>query len=222
MNRKKNLILTAMLSLLCINKTYAACTQQEINDFKKVEDEFKVTYEFNKETKDYTITLYSPDYSKYGFSLDAKTPIDKYHFSNPTSLICEGIKPGEYTFDVKIVSETCNEKLKTIQINLPKYNKYSEDPLCDGIEEFVLCQPTYDKEIDYDTFVSRINTYKRTQKETEDATNEEKKENKILENIFEYIKQNALEIIIVVIFMILMSITIILTTKSIKKSRRLE
>ena len=37
--KKKYIISTLILSLLCMNKTYAACTQEEINAFKKIEDD---------------------------------------------------------------------------------------------------------------------------------------------------------------------------------------
>lgn len=221
MNRKKYIALTLMLSLLCVNKAYAACTQEDINNFKKIEDEFKITYKFNKETKDYKIVIYNPNYQGYGYSLDSKLPIENIS-STTEGLSIDKVKTGEYTFEVLSNSATCKDVLKTIKVNLPKYNKYSEDPLCKDIEEFVLCQPTYDKEIDYETFVSRVNTYKRTKKEQEEKQVETNKENNMLENIMEYLENNLLQIVIMSVFVILMVITIILTTKSIKKSRRLE
>ena len=73
MNRKKYLILTTMLSLLCINKTYAACTQQEINDFKKIEDEYKITYKFDKETKTYVAIKRFTNEDSNGIGIHATT-----------------------------------------------------------------------------------------------------------------------------------------------------
>ena len=99
------------------------------------------------------------------------------------------------------------------------YNKLSEDPLCEGNEDFVLCNPSYDKEIDYDTFVSRLNTYKKNKgNNPSSSSNSVKEENAIIT----YIKNNLVSIITITIFIILVIITIILTAKSIKKSRRLE
>jgi len=219
MNRKKYLILTAMLSLLCINKTYAACTQEEINDFKKIEDEYKITYEFNLATKDYTVTLETPPEKKYDFviftdiNLNCKKKDEKID-------ICYNMPQNNYEIRIVGNTKTCNEILKTFTLKLPKYNKYSEDPLCKGIEEFVLCQPTYDKEIDRETFESRVNTYKRTKNESnlEDERQEEQIENELIL----YIKENLLQIIIVATFIMLVIITIIIMIKSARKSRRLE
>ena len=56
MKINKYIPLTAMLFLSCITNTYAACTQDEINEFKRIEDDYKVTYDFNKNTKN-TILL---------------------------------------------------------------------------------------------------------------------------------------------------------------------
>ena len=98
--------------------------------------------------------------------------------------------------------------------------------MCEGIEEFVLCQPTYDKEIDYDTFVSRVNTYKKTKQEKvvdePQKETENKKINVIINNILKFIQDNLFTITIITVFAIAIIVTIILTAKKIKKSRRLE
>lgn len=219
MNRKKYLILTAMLSLLCINKTYAACTQEEINEFKKIEDEYKITYEFNLATKDYNVTIYNPYPDMYGYIPDEKIDLTKYISYTEKSITIGEVKPGKYEFKIISVTTEC-KNLKTLKVSLSNYNAYYNDPMCKGIEEFYLCQPTYDKKIDRETFESRVNTYKNTKsnKKEENIQQEEKKENQIIK----YIKENLLQIIIIVIFIILVIITTITTIISIRKSRRLE
>ena len=218
MIRKKYLILTAMLSLLCINKTYAACTQEEINEFKKIEDEYKITYEFNLSTKDYTVTFNGINIQKYEYHFDTKLNLKNYVSSTENSVTFSNIKPGEYANEIYGTTKECNSLLKKINLKLAKYNKYYGNPLCEGIEEFVLCQPTYDKEIDKETFESRVNTYKKMKNDNQETPNVETEENEILS----YIKDNLVQIIIVTIFVILVIITTIVTAKSIKKSRRLE
>lgn len=217
---KKKIILLSILSLLCLDKTYASCTKEELNEFKKIESEYKVTYEFNKDTKDYTITLHTPYPDKYGYVLDNDMNQIKYVSSTENSVTFSNVKPGNYIIEVHGMSKTCEDILKQINLNLSKYNSYSEDSICDGIEEFVLCQPTYDKEIDYDTFVSRVNTYKKSKQEKESETIQEEvqEENEIIG----YIKDNLVQIIVITVFVILVIITTILTVNSIKKSRRLE
>lgn len=217
MKKNKKIILFTILSLLFSTNVYASCTEEEINDFKKIEDEYKITYEFNKETKDYTITINQTQSDKYGFIIE----IDELNCNklNNTQIECYNVPIASYNVEITGKTETCQDVLKKFTLDLPDYNKYFEDPLCEGLEDFVLCQPTYNKEIDYDTFVSRVNTeIKRRKKEQKIPIEEQKEENTVIE----YLKSNLVQIIIIIVFVIMLIITIILMSKSIKKSRRLE
>ena len=223
MKINKYIPLTAMLFLSCITNTYAACTQDEINEFKRIEDDYKVTYDFNKNTKKYTLRFEAPLPDKYYYEMSASENIVCQGI-NETTIECDGFLADTYEIVIVGMTEKCNDTLKTTTLTLPKYNEYSEDPLCEGIEEFVLCNPTYDKEIDYDTFVSRVETYKRTKNKNENINNDNDtgNNNKLLNNMKTYIEENLIQIIIVTVFIILVVITTIITAKSIRKSRRLE
>ena len=218
MNKYKYLLLTIFLSFILLPMiAYAECTNEEIEHFKEVEDEYKVTYEFNMDTKDYTITSYAPFPDEFDYILyigedtkyDAITP-SEYKFYN--------VLPGTYNVEIAGMTETCDRTLKIEKLILPEYNNYSSDPLCEGIEEFVLCQPTYGKMITYEEFVDRVNVYKKTKANKE----QEKEEKKSIKPILDYIENNLFQIIIIIVFAIALIITIILTAKSIRKSRRLE
>lgn len=221
MIKQKYLLLLISLSLFIPTTTYADCTKEEINNFKKIEDEYKVTYEFDIDTKLYTLTFYSPQPDLYDFVGEDETVFSNCEILDNNTAKCSNIKPNTYNFEIVGVSTTCNGTFKKIKTSLPKYNTYSEDPLCEGIEEFVLCQPTYDKDIDYDTFVSRVNSYKKNH-QSKINDNEIKEEVKEQNIIIKYIKDNLFQIVIIIIFVVLVIATIILTAKSIKKSRRLE
>ena len=189
-------MLTTILFLTCINNTYAACTQEEIDEFKKVEDQYTIKYEFNKDTKDYTLYFSNYDSKKYSYFIETGEKMNCTVLDEVRTK-CSGIKPNEYNIEILGITNTCDETLKTFTLNLKEYNNYSEDPLCEGIEEFVLCQPTYDKDIDYETFVSRVNTYKKSKEKKEVNNSTEKKDkNKAIV----YIEENIVQIIIVAIF----------------------
>lgn len=221
MIKNKKLLSIISLSLLIPTIIYADCTKEEIDNFKKIEDEYKVTYEFDIDTKLYTLTFYSPQPDLYDFVGEDETVFSNCEILDDNTAKCSNIKPNTYNFEIVGVSTTCNGTFKKIKTSLPKYNTYSEDPLCEGIEEFVLCQPTYDKNIDYETFVSRVNSYKKNH-QSKPIDNNTKEEVKEENRIIQYIHDNSFQIIIIVIFIIMVIITIILTAKSIKKSRRLE
>lgn len=215
--KKRYIILAIILLIFSTTKTYASCTQEELNEFKKIENEYKVTYEFNSDTKDYNITFYTPLINKFDYEIFTDINLNCKKI-NETEVKCYNVPINEYELAIVGMSNSCNDILKELTLKLPEYNIYSEDPLCEGIEEFYLCQPTYEKKVDRETFESRINAYKNTNQKQETEENEPPKENKISE----YIKENLIQIIITIIFIILVIITIILTAKSIKESRRLE
>lgn len=220
MKKHKLLLSILSLSLFIPSTTYADCTKEEIDNFKEIEDEYKITYEFDKDTKTYTLTFYSPEPDMYDYILHIGKD-KKCNEIEEKKNECYGIYPGEYIIDIVGQTNSCKDILSSKSLKLPAYNKYSEDPLCEGIEEFVLCQSTYDKDIDYDTFVSRVNTYKKNHTNKDDTDNQ-KEEIKEQNKILQYIQDNLLQIIIITIFIVMVITTIILTAKSIKKSRRLE
>lgn len=219
MKKRKKLLLTIISFTIFTPKIYAECTKEDINTFNKISDEYKVTYEFNKDSKLYDLTFYDPSPDKYTFIINGATD-GEFSIQDDNNYKYIGISPGNYEITIKGITNECQDIFKTININLPKYNEYSEDPLCDGNEEFVLCQPTYDKEVDYETFKSRLEVYKKT-KQDNNEVNKEKDNNKD-NNIVNYIKNNIIEITIIAASLIILTIIIISIVKRQKKSRRLE
>lgn len=217
MKKKKKILLTIISFIAFTSKTYAECTNEEVNAFKKISNEYKVTYEMNTESKLYNLTFYDPAPDKYTFVINGATDGDfSIHDNNNYQYL--GLSPGEYTVTIEGVTNTCKDVLKTINLSLPKYNKYTEDPLCKGIEEFVLCQSTYDKDIDYETFKQRVEVYKKTKTENNIKTDDINKNNAIVN----YFKNNIGQISLFTISLVLVIIVITLIAKRQKKSRRLE
>ena len=223
MIKQKYLLSLISLSLFIPTTIYADCTKEEIDNFKEIQDEYKVTYEFDIDSKTYDIyinNVYPEKYAFFGELFNFKYKISK---TENKKIEVENVPPGKYDIEIISIDPSCEIVLKKINLELPKYNQYYNDPLCEGIEEFVLCQSTYDKDIDYETFVSRIESYKNSKKEKEaKEANSKNQENEKDNKILKYIEENWLQIAIIVVFIIMVIITIILTAKSIRKSRRLE
>ena len=220
MKKYNYLILLFLSFILSPHKSYADCTQEEINHFKEYEDKYKVTYEFNKDNKTYTLKLFNPLPNEFDYANESSEFISKCKHNDDYNIECTNVEMNNYIIDIVGLSDSCNEVLKQININLTKKNEFWTDPLCEGIEEFVLCQPTYDKDITYEEFTSRVATYKKTKisKPIETNNNTDNNDNKYIN----YLKDNLFEIIAISVFTIVLIVTIILVTKNIKKSRRLE
>ena len=166
MTRKKYLILTAMLSLLCVNNVHAnTCNMEIIRDFQEIKNIYEINYKYDVEKSSYTIIL------KY-----STNPIYEYQIYNVENLECEktnnktkecyNFKPGKYSYEIYGKNNNCKQTVKVGDFEIKELKNYSNDPLCDGIEEFVLCQEDYYKDISYETFVSRVKTYIKTKEFT--------------------------------------------------------
>ena len=218
---KKFLIFTLVSLIVNTNIIYAQCTTKDTEYFKSIEDKYQITYDFDKETKTYTLNLSYGDISSFSYVILGDNIDDINSTVTKFKIIITNVTPGEYIIHIAGATESCNDIVKTEEITIPKYNEYAFDPACEGIEEFVLCSPTYDKELDYNTFISRVNSYKKSK-----ANNDNKKDNiEEKPTITEWLKNNSQYIIYGVIGIIGL-IIIIIIVKVIynreRKRRRLE
>lgn len=216
-------VITIILVSLIINTNiiYAECTTEEQEYYKSIEDKYQTTYVFDKESRTYTMTLTYGDISTFTYTIDN----DAIEYANTEVLadriVISNLIPGKYGISVVGVTNSCNDVFKTEEITLPEYNQFAYDPICEGIEEFVLCSPTYDKELDYDTFISRVNSYKKN-KASQDKTDNNTEEKPTVK---EWFKDNYMYFIyaiigIVVLLIIALIIKVIYNHE--RKRRRLE
>lgn len=234
MKRKKSLLLITLLSLLSTNKVYAACTEAELNHFKEIENQYSVTYEYDKNTDEYSIIYYMPEPNKYAYYIFL--PQDTVCTSPALSTLkCTGKNlSGKYEMIIQGTTSSCTDDLKKESLEIPKYNKYYGREECQGIEEFSLCQETYNKDVTEEDFKSRTDLYKESKANNPSSStnnnnnnndndkNNNIKENTFFEKIVYYVQNNLTKVIIITVFIILLVITGVITIKSIKKSRRLE
>ena len=204
--------------------TYASCSEKEANRFDKIKDNFKIEYTLNESKYNYKVVLHNPEPSRFAYEMklienSESFSMDRCKAEGNNDIVCESVDVGGYTINVVGITETCNDTLKRTFLRLKPYNKYSEDPLCNDIKEFTLCQETYEKEIDYDTFVTRVNIYKEQKAEEEKNA---KKKFFDFQKIKNFIEDNLYETIVIAAFVVIVIITIIVSIITYKKSRRLE
>ena len=233
--KKKFLIINAIILLMITNKVNAACSQYELDHFKEIESQYKATYYYDESIKEYVIEYYMPEPDRYKYQIAISTE-GSINCDNADSntIKCHGKDyDGEQILIILGSSKTCNDELKRDIITIPKHveNKYYGNSLCEGIEEFALCQKDYDKELPEEEFTARVESYKKSlsKKPTNDDTSKDGNNdddhnnlNTVFDNIFRYIQNHLAIIIVGTIFAILLIITIILKIKSIRKSRYLE
>ena len=105
MKKYKYLLLSLLISLLIPSTIYAECTEEDLQDFKEKEKEFTIKYEFDKETKMYTITMNYPDSEKYVYGSN-----DKDFISSKCEVIDKKQPDGLGNTDHRIGADTAQRK----------------------------------------------------------------------------------------------------------------
>lgn len=235
MKHIKEILFLISLAVILPVEVYADCA----SDFKEVEKDFKVSYEYNKDTDDFTITMISPDYERYGFYCDDKAAIAKMQnrISGKKMIVTiPNYKNSEFMYGIVPSYGECFGKTVLVKtISLVTYNPYADNPKCQGNEDFVLCQKDYNEDIEEDEFNSRIETYEKTKEQEEEIPSDSKitpsegkdtKEKVTIKNLFnkivDYIVEHKVETIIIGVLVIALIIGIIIYVRKVIKSRRFE
>ena len=205
------------------------------SDFKTIEKEFKISYKYNSETTDFDIILVNPNYERYSYVFYKSNErndlgnADRKITEKQLTITIKHYKGTEYAYKIVALYDGCkNTFVKEGKMLLGESNPYAESQLCEGYEEFVLCQKEYDKQMDEATFKSRLEAYKES-KESEKSDNLSDDGKKTIEGIkdifdiiVEFVEEYTIEVIIVAIFIVVLIIMITLLIIRSIKSRRLE
>lgn len=72
-----------------------------------------------------------------------------------------------YNFEIKgsNVNSCFDTTFRKVTLNLPKYNIYYKDQVCNDIPEYSLCQKWNSTDISYDEFLDKVSKYKNNKKE---------------------------------------------------------
>ncbi len=166
----KNILKKAIfifVMFLC-NKTvsalsYEGCDYQTIANLKNVINNINISYDYHEEDNqvyfDVTINNIIPQIY-FVDSNDGKT----YYYSDTNSGEIT-IKNYTYASNYKFYSnidECKGLSIGTKYYTFPTYNRYYNDPLCEGINDFEMCKKWVKSNVSYDTFVSSVVKYKNS------------------------------------------------------------
>ena len=216
-------ILTMLILSLFIIDAKAECSDEEFNSLKDEISKITISYKHLGEvTKEDGSTSYDE------FLVTAKNilenvyvhlyPMTSEKFQNTDNGLIIKLTTGEWKYNM--YSSKCERIVDTISLKLPKFNIYSLDPLCDGVdsEEFKLCGKYYEPDVSREDFERRVSEYRKNHiNNVDEDKNEERKENVILQNIYNFIKQYYIYIIITVVSVLIISIIIYVVNKKKKK-----
>ena len=150
------------------------CDKEHIKELKELANQVEVSYEYivdDDEDGDgeKTINVYSVDVNLLSDELYLSDGRKKYYFNGFDNGILK-LYYNASKIDFEVRSTRCFDyKLKTISINLPKYNTYSYRSECKELSEYELdvCDPWYQGIINDNYFDSIVSKYLNIPKEKE-------------------------------------------------------
>ncbi len=131
---------------------------------------------------------------------DRKRDVELAYSKDTREIILTDYEPGQtVTFDIYPLNSKCvndREVILTRYVNLPFYNKYYKDSLCEGISNFTLCQKWNNVNMSREEFQRRIEEYRKSL-----IPEEEEPENffRTIRSLFDFVIENYPYILIAII-----------------------
>lgn len=213
------------LFLLCLNFTYvkASCTSEELSSLKEEIKKIKITYKHLGEiinddgSKSYDKFLVTAKNIPEGVYVHL-SPMTEENFDESTDDLKIKLTTGTWYYNM--YSSKCETVVDIITVKLPRFNIYSLDPLCEGIDsdDFQLCSKYYEYEFSRETFEKKVNAYRAENNIGKTDNNDEKENNNILKTILDFIENYNLFIAGGLTIVLIILIVIIVISK--KKKRK--
>lgn len=183
------LILFTLILILPL-KVFGACTVDDKIRYLSLASNITTSYDYTEDNDRVTFSITIHNVHK---DLVVKDTINnKSYSSNRNDLnnyTISNLKDGtNYSFSIYAKRGDCSYKLlNTVYVNLPRYNKYYKDPICNGLENYNLCQRWGEiGNINYETFKEKVEEYKKETVIEEEIKDNNKKSLSIIESLGDF------------------------------------
>lgn len=225
----KKKIFAIITIFLFMPQVSATCDENKLKELKELAKNIEITTGLASEdeeyvpNRDYTVNDYGETVPQGSTQIIISGMSKEFNIVDETyertfiyddfkdnALILNNELHGYRTF--KVYSPECNQEIRSIYVKVPRYNEYSTDPLCEGIDgkDLAICGTWYDKEVDYETFKSMVEDYKKMLANNE---KENKEENTFINKIVTFVKEYYLYIIGGIVLITVVSVIIIIRRK---------
>lgn len=224
--RKKMLVLIIMLVTIFGTKltVYAACNEEESKQIQSRLDQIKITYEHIEGMLDSNNELVNGI-----FKVNITGLTEGLVLYNPEKYILivgnadgkftkSGFIHGTYEFKLYPYDLECTTAYRTVKIDFPRYNSYSDSYLCNGIDstKFLSCSKWYEYELDEKTFMARLKEYKDSEAKKNHKTTE------IISNTFKDFGKNFVNFwYLYVIGLVVVVLTVVFIIRYLNKRKRI-
>ena len=208
-------ILMLVLPINVFARAKTGCDYTLVSKLKKYASNINVIYNYRIENDEAYFNITISNLVSDIYIYDENTgKAYTYSSSNNGEIVIpdvHGVKKLKY----KIMSangECVDQLLLTHYITLPVYNKYSKDPLCDGLDNFNLCYTFIDTDLTYDEFKEKVEEYRnqKPEEKKEDVVKEHKESD--WDKVIDFMMKYGLYI--------MAALAIIITILSIRRSQK--
>ena len=182
---KKKIILLTLLILFPISGKALDCSYAEQARLRKIASNVTASYEYveNGDSVSFNITLTNITNEIYVHDYNGEVD---YRYNGSNEIVIKGYSAGENVrYQIYPTKANCAKSyLANKYVNIPYYNKYYKDPLCEG-KNYSICGKWQRVTLTYDEFVKTISEYDKKDNQDIDVKNEEK--NSIFDMISKFI-----------------------------------
>jgi hypothetical protein len=162
---KKLLITILLLIVPTIEAHGYFCDYTDVAKYKKIASNINYSYEYELINDDVIFHVTLVNLNEALYLKDSNGNIYNY----TSNEIVVDAKSGEsLIFYVYPSDKYCTDNfIYTLRIQLPTYNKFYNDPICSGIENYSLCNKWSTHNLTYEKFIQNVTNYKESLKTTE-------------------------------------------------------
>lgn len=209
---KKKIILLTLLILFPISSKALDCSYAEQARLRNIASNVTTSYEYVENNGNVTFNVILTNITNEIYIQDYidRNNNKNYYYNGTSEIKITGYTPGtNVRYLIYPTKGNCaSSYLANKYVNLPFYNKYYKDPLCEG-KTYSICGKWVKATLSYDEFVKTINDYDKKEEKTDEGIKEEK-------SIFDIISKFIFDYYI---FIIAGGVVIVILTSLIKRKK---
>lgn len=205
MKRIAYVFITFLCIIIANRNAYADSLEEALKPYKNEANKITTSYQYNENYIDESgnkkngmfILKIGGITENLKIKLDDNEKIYYYKDTNNGELIIDSVESG--IKKIHVYSVKYPSFLKTITVNIPKYNYYSDRAECDDITNLDVCDKWYKYELNETTFLKKINEYKKAQEEIKKSEEKTSNTQIIFNKIINFLKKYFFYIIVIII-----------------------
>jgi len=181
----KRILVFLLIFLIPTTIVEGYCQYNEVAKYKSLASNITTSYEYVENNGKVTFSITLNNLNEELYFVDSVTG-KRYNYKTE-EIIIDKYEPGQTVkYQIYAVNKFCSDELLyTIRVNLPGYNPYYNDPICEGIDDYIYCKKWQKNDLEYKEFIKKVTNYKNLLNQKEPVMENPKEMNSILKAIID-------------------------------------